>query len=1352
MGVTCCEQNRKKIQKEKELLERKKREEEIQKEKELLERKKREEDNVKITQRKEIFSSRLDNINNLLKQISLIINIYSNAMLNCQNIIELINKKETNFSNLQNIFMANDIYNVKNNLNFLKEKKDKLGKHTNFLTHKINQLNQLINNYQLFQRNNNISYINFLNDKIYHDKINDIKVLENEMIDKINNNKNINGNLIISKINLEIKNLIDFPYFIIGDSFYNTKSRIDITYNKFLDEEKKIVTEILNKNKRKIIDYISNNDKLSSISDIKDRIIEQIITNEETFNYMVEKILKQIEEIAGNDEECKINNLNILLVGRKGVGKTTLIKYILGSLCHCESIDDNDFLIYTSQEINYLKIIEVKGIGYDSDCTPDNIYAKINNYINKKRNDNNGDYNNIIHCIWYCVSGARFEGGEKKLFDNLQKVYKDNTMPIIFVFTQTAISSIAEGMENNLRGKNIYNEFVQVLAQDIDLNDGDKNESFGKDELYKITLQKCTEALKSDMLNIMIREISKKVEKKLIKENEKIKVKILNETKNDFIQNFKIVLNDGDFILYITNIFVEHLKYFYDNNRKIKNRNKNLFFKSDFILSIKNIYESYKNGIKDIITPIIKDKSKELINIQSNFEKEHGNMNILNRRNLKEFKKITEIFLKQNYYYIVQNYIINFLIREKENNYLNVFLSLVTEKLKLLIESMTNLQNTNKEGTIIRKQLEYCFKLKLKSFIDINHINIEIDINDGHYKLYNKWKNNASDENFENPFKNSNSFIFYKSKTTNYNFIKESKIDTKMLTFGDNEWKLLRPDIKEKIRKFIEEFNYQTSSIKFNKEDHTFNFLQNELKKDLINFLDNNFSQYSNQIYFFLNNINSITYFGDNEIEQIIRNENIESFYENEIKNSLFKYSQTKNSIRLEHISVIVAGKAGVGKSALINCLLKLKGKESAPEGVGDVVTLETLSYTSKILTFLNLTDTRGYEIEREKEKEKFNPKNQKDEVIKNIKEKKEINFFGKILNFIIGKKNNENNKFNNYFHCIWFCVEGDDIDNSEENALKDLINESNIPVIVVNTRAIDENKVKLMKNKIKNLFPNLKFIHVLARDVEIKLSKKNKKKTKDAPEKVKIMKNFGLDELLNLTIDTIKSMETNDIFNSVKNEYKTMEENRIPKMISDIENNNINKIVETFINNYTHVLNEFEYEQYIFGLFEKFIMGFSFRENISQNTKLLLFENKIKNFIQKYISFYRKLSENYLSNILESKAFTFLDMQVKIEKEKNTSIIPKYKRNKDEFKELIFKFYNDNFCYFAQKYFIYRIIKDILEPLSENIGQILIKSLINFLSSKEIMKSYRNIYLKVFSDFEAEIDKFRDNNGKIYN
>ena len=39
-----------------------------------------------------------------------------------------------------------------------------------------------------------------------------------------------------------------------------------------------------------------------------------------------------------------------------------------------------------------------------------------------------------------------------------------------------------------------------------------------------------------------------------------------------------------------------------------------------------------------------------------------------------------------------------------------------------------------------------------------------------------------------------------------------------------------------------------------------------------------------------------------------------------------------------------------------------------------------------------------------------------------------------------------------------------------------------------------------------------------------------------------------------------------------------------------------------------------------------------------------------------------------------------------------------------------------------------------------------------SILMSNEIMEDYRKIYLKLFEDFEEEINKFRDSNGKIYN
>ena len=195
----------------------------IEKENEF-ERKKRDEENAKVMQRKENFYSSLNNLRKLLEQIITIKNNFSKGILDCQNIIELINQKikDNKSKNLQNLFMANDIKNINNNLNFLISKKNKLEKHINFLNHKINQLNQLNNSYNLIQEDNNI---NFSNDIIYNEKINNIKKLEDEIKDAINNTNLINENLIITKINSEIQNIVDFPLVIIGDSFYNKKKQ-----------------------------------------------------------------------------------------------------------------------------------------------------------------------------------------------------------------------------------------------------------------------------------------------------------------------------------------------------------------------------------------------------------------------------------------------------------------------------------------------------------------------------------------------------------------------------------------------------------------------------------------------------------------------------------------------------------------------------------------------------------------------------------------------------------------------------------------------------------------------------------------------------------------------------------------------------------------------------------------------------------------------------------------------------------------------------------------------------------------------------------------------------------------------
>ena len=80
--------------------------------------------------------------------------------------------------------------------------------------------------------------------------------------------------------------------------------------------------------------------------------------------------------------------------------------------------------------------------------------------------------------------------------------------------------------------------------------------------------------------------------------------------------------------------------------------------------------------------------------------------------------------------------------------------------------------------------------------------------------------------------------------------------------------------------------------------------------------------------------------------------------------------------------------------------------------------------------------------------------------------------------------------------------------------------NTDNIPLIVVFTMAVIKDEVDKMKNEIMSLFPDIKFIPVLGRGYE------------------DIIEPFNLDELLKITIDTVKSNIKNEIFYEIRNKY----------------------------------------------------------------------------------------------------------------------------------------------------------------------------------------------------------------------
>ena len=129
------------------------------------------------------------------------------------------------------------------------------------------------------------------------------------------------------------------------------------------------------------------------------------------------------------------------------------------------------------------------------------------------------------------------------------------------------------------------------------------------------------------------------------------------------------ILRDGDLIDYIIDIIVNNLSKYYEN--KISNKSFNSLNKSEFIKEVKNKITNYKSEIKEIIKPIIEEKAKIFLDEQAKIAIQKGNMNIKNKRNLNEFKKTTEIFLKKNFYYICKRLMITYIL--DKNNFSKYF-------------------------------------------------------------------------------------------------------------------------------------------------------------------------------------------------------------------------------------------------------------------------------------------------------------------------------------------------------------------------------------------------------------------------------------------------------------------------------------------------------------------------------------------------------------------------------------------------------------------------------------------------------------------------------------------------------
>ena len=697
--------------------------------------------------------------------------------------------------------------------------------------------------------------------------------------------------------------------------------------------------------------------------------MEKIIKNENSYNIYKKKIIKEILSIKNNDNSYQIKHLKILLVGRKGVGKTTLIKYMLNldeKSINNKDYSNKNFVEYENINAPYLKLVEFRGIGLDRNNDPEKIGKEALNYIQDeiRSNNKNGDYNDFFHCIWYCISGTRFEESEKNLLIKLSNAYDDTKMPIIIIYTQNINNTVSNSMCKYIEDMGLKTSFIKVLAKDMNLLcGGGIKKAFGKSELLNETLQKCTLALQGKMINFMIDTISDDVKEKILIQNKLLEQKINDKIVKSYISEYKCVQSDEGLKNYITEMIGNSLFLFYENfNTKITNKSLNFLKKSNIINSVDEFIIKYKPKVKKIIDENLSSKAQILLDKQASFEKDIFNIRLENKRYLKGFEKSIISFIKRNFYYISQIIIINYI----NKNFCTEFIMKYREELDKIVISYLEKKNRDKD---IDNYLKDCFLLKLEKFSKKYQIDIKII----HPNLIDSFKEIQEIEKFEKGNENRNSILIFDDfdyGQENQTTTMENKKEYHWFPFKQKKFVYLKDKSLSLLNDFMEnKMEYQDIYFKNVNPDKTFEELKKYELNDLINFFDSQKNDFINH------QINEN--YKDKNIEikdiysfkKILSSEQFKDAYINKINEQIKTINEMQDFCKIEYLSIIVVGQSGVGKSTLINGMLN---EELAKTGGPEIVTLENHSYKSEKMPFLRLIDTRGIELDKEKGSDKI--------------------------------------------------------------------------------------------------------------------------------------------------------------------------------------------------------------------------------------------------------------------------------------------------------------------------------------------------------------------------------------------
>lgn len=216
---------------------------------------------------------------------------------------------------------------------------------------------------------------------------------------------------------------------------------------------------------------------------------------------------------AINEKIKNLKQLNIIVAGKTGVGKSTLINGVFREplaetgigkpvTTHMRAITKDGFplCIYDTRGFELGKNAQEEVKKEILDTIKDGIYSK--------------DTNKAIHCIWYCINATsdRLEEEEMNWLKSFTEENKTTQVPVIIVLTKSISQKQVESFKSYIADMNLnVAQIVPVLAKDYEINDEYTVKAHGLDILIQVMGNVLDEELLATLQNVQKVSLDEKV-------------------------------------------------------------------------------------------------------------------------------------------------------------------------------------------------------------------------------------------------------------------------------------------------------------------------------------------------------------------------------------------------------------------------------------------------------------------------------------------------------------------------------------------------------------------------------------------------------------------------------------------------------------------------------------------------------------------------------------------------------------------------------------------------------------------------------------------------------------------------